>query len=41
LRRRLIMRVPLDVPPADPTYVHLDTMSRHIVAETKMTQESL
>jgi len=30
------MRVPLDVPLAGLTYIHLDTMSRQFGAETKI-----
>jgi len=30
------MSVPLDVQPANPTYVLLDTMSRYFGAETKI-----
>jgi len=29
------MRVPLAVPPAGSTYIHLNTVSRHFHAETK------
>ena len=30
------MHMPLDEPPASPTYVYLKTVSRHFGAETKM-----
>ena len=32
------MRMPLDVPPAGPTYVHFKTVSQHFGAETKTSE---